>query len=140
MSQLTKAINTTDTDGDVLASPKTHNHKTGKGSRQRRTDDFRKRKNAETNATIMAGVFARLKIQDPRAVATIPLSRENHPVTVPITFNKLPTYLDRVWDTMHHAEYNSMVRNCGKFLPSFYSYLSATLTRGKLLSSKQILV
>jgi hypothetical protein len=71
----------------------------------------------------MAGVFARLKIQDPRAVATIPLSRENHPVTVPITFNKLPTYLDRVWDTMHHAEYNSMVRNCGKFFSSFYSYL-----------------
>jgi hypothetical protein len=48
----------------------------------------------------MAGVVARLKIQDPTAVATIPLSRENHPVTVPITFNKLPTYLDRVWDTM----------------------------------------
>jgi hypothetical protein len=65
-------------------SPKAQSNK--KGSRQRRTDDFWKRKNAETDATIMAGVFARLKIQDPTAVATIPLSRETHPVTVPVTF------------------------------------------------------
>jgi hypothetical protein len=80
--------------------PNAQPNKTGKGSRQRRTDEFRKKKNAETDATIMSGVFARLKISDPTAVATIPISRETHPVTVPITFNKLPTYLDRVWDTM----------------------------------------
>jgi hypothetical protein len=47
-----------------------------KGARERRTDDFRKRENAETDASIMAGVFARLKISDPTAVATIPISRD----------------------------------------------------------------
>jgi hypothetical protein len=94
------ANNSTDTVGEVSSSPKAQPNKTGKGSRKRRTDEFRKKKNAETDATIMSGVFARFKISDPTAVATIPISRETHPVTVPITFNKLPTYLDRVWDTM----------------------------------------
>lgn len=48
----------------------------------------------------MAGIFARLKIKDPTAVSSIPLAREIHPVTVPVSFAALPEYVDRTWDTM----------------------------------------
>lgn len=75
-------------------------HKTGVGSKQKRTDNYRKKKNKETDDAITAGIFARLKISDPTSVATIPIANEVHPVTVPVTFNILPTYVDRVWDTM----------------------------------------
>lgn len=61
-------------------------------------------KNTETDNAIMAGIFARLKIRDPTAVSSTPLAREVHPVTVPISFNALPEYVDRVWDTMEATE------------------------------------
>ncbi|KAJ3638951.1 hypothetical protein MTP99_002279 [Tenebrio molitor] len=93
-------VKATDDAGEAPTAAKAQPNKTGKGSRQKRIDGFRKRKNAETDASILAGVFARLKIADPTAVASIPISRETHPVTVPVTFNKFPSYLDRVWDTM----------------------------------------
>jgi hypothetical protein len=96
----TTTAKNTDDAGEVSTPVKTQPNKTRKGAREWRTDDFRKRENAETDASIMAGVFARLKISDPTAVATIPISRETHPVTVPVIFNKFPIYLDRVWDTM----------------------------------------
>lgn len=74
--------------------------KGGKGAKQRRNEAFRRKKNAETDSAIMAGIFSRLKISDPTAVPSLPLARDLHPVTVPITFKRLPNYVDRVWDTM----------------------------------------
>jgi hypothetical protein len=93
-------VKATDDAGEAPPAAKAQPNKTGKGSRQKRTDDFRKRKNAKTDASIMAVIFIRLKVADPTAVASIPISRETHPVTTPVTFNKLPVYLASVWDTM----------------------------------------
>lgn len=75
-------------------------HKGGKGSKFRRTEEFRKKKNKETDAAIMAGIFARLKISDPTAVPALPLARDMHPVTTPVSFRVAPEFTDRVWDTM----------------------------------------
>lgn len=72
----------------------------GKGAKERRNENYRKFKNQETDNVIMAGIFSRLKISDPTAVPSLPLARDLHPVTVPVTFKRVPTYVDRVWDTM----------------------------------------
>lgn len=84
----------------MVASPKPGKHKTGKGSQEKRNQKYRQQKNKETDAAIQAGIFARLKIKDPTSVSSIPIASEVHPVIVPITFNTLPDYVDRVWDTM----------------------------------------
>lgn len=97
MQSESETINNTDTPGDLTQKS---NHKTGKGSKQKRQDAYRKKKNAETDAAIQAGIFARLKITDPTSVPAIPIAHEIHPVVVPVTFNALPEYVDRVWDTM----------------------------------------
>lgn len=75
-------------------------HKGGHGAKQRRFEEFRKKKNKETDAAIMAGIFARLKITDPTAVPALPLARDMHPVTTPVSFKAAPEFVDRVWDTM----------------------------------------
>lgn len=72
----------------------------GKGSKQKRQDTFQKKKNKETDNAIMAGIFKRLKITDPTAVSSLPLASDIHPVTVPISFARVPEFVDRVWDTM----------------------------------------
>lgn len=90
----------TESNTDTVESTQKQAKPTGKGSRNKRTEAFRRKKNAETDAAITAGIFARLKIKDPTAVSSIPLAREVHPATVPISFAALPEYVDRVWDTM----------------------------------------
>ncbi|KAL1490207.1 hypothetical protein ABEB36_012939 [Hypothenemus hampei] len=88
------------TDSASPANGSRKKHRQGKASAQRRQDNFRRAKNIEADNQIMAGIFARLKIADPTAVSSLPLAKDNHPVTVPVAFNNLPTYVDRVWDTM----------------------------------------
>lgn len=85
---------------DVKGEEKKSKHNTGKESKTRRTEQYRLKNNKETDASIQAGIFAWLKISDPITVPTIPIANEIHPVTVPVTFNTLPEYVDRVWDTM----------------------------------------
>ncbi|CAG4981882.1 unnamed protein product [Colias eurytheme] len=96
MNSVSETNNTDEGGVDVKKSK----HKTGKGAQQRRTEAFRRKKNLETDAAIQAGIFARLKIKDPTAVSSIPLASEVHPAIVPVTFSTLPSYVDRVWDTM----------------------------------------
>lgn len=57
-------------------------------------------KNGLTNSGGMSGIFAQLKITDPTAVASTPIARDVHLVTVPIGFRQLLEYVDRVWDTI----------------------------------------
>lgn len=91
-----KSKKTTDAKGEGFKSK----HKTGQGSKSKRIDQFRRAKNKETDDAIQAGIFARLKISDPTSVPTIPIANSVHPVIVPVCFNTLPEYVDRVWDTM----------------------------------------
>lgn len=72
----------------------------GRGSKQRRQEAYRVKQNAETDAIITAGIFARLKISDPTAVSSLPLAKEAHPAIIPVSFKCIPDYVDRVWDTM----------------------------------------
>lgn len=74
--------------------------KGGKGAKDRRKEAYRKKKNQETDSAILAGIYSRLKISDPTAIPSLPLARETHPVTVPVSFKRLPDLVDRVWDTM----------------------------------------
>lgn len=86
---------------DIVSDKKSSGkHKTGKGSRQARTDAFRLQKNQKTADDILTGVFARLKISDPTNVSSAPLAKEVHPVAAPIGIKTLPSYSDRVWDAM----------------------------------------
>ncbi|XP_050314887.1 uncharacterized protein LOC126749236 [Anthonomus grandis grandis] len=89
-------INSENTDSGKATGSK----KGGRGAKQRRTDAYRKAKNQETDDAIMAGIFARLKIQDPTAVPALPLAREIHPATVPVALHCVPDFVDRTWDTM----------------------------------------
>ncbi|CAH2013876.1 unnamed protein product, partial [Acanthoscelides obtectus] len=70
--------------------------KGGKPSKQRRNDNFVRRKAEEADEIIMAGIFKRLKISDPTAVSDLPLARDMHPATVPVAFHCVPEYVDRV--------------------------------------------
>lgn len=85
---------------DVVENASKSKHKTGKRSRKRRTDAFRSAKNETTQDSILAGIYARLKITDPTTVSSAPLAKEVHPVVAPIGVKTLPHSVDRVWDTM----------------------------------------
>lgn len=85
---------------DVVENASKSKHKTGKRSRKRRTDAFRSAKNETTQDSILAGIYARLKITDPTTVSSAPLAKEVHPVMAPIGVKTLPHSVDRVWDTM----------------------------------------
>lgn len=85
---------------DLTDAVKAGKHRTGKGSRQKRTDAFRVEKNNKTQDSILAGIYSRLKLADPTTVSSAPLAKEVHPVVVPVTVRTLPSYVDRVWDTM----------------------------------------
>lgn len=74
--------------------------RTGKGSKQKCQDNYRRKKNEETDRQIMEGIFQRLKVTDPTAVPAVPLTRESYPLILPVGFSKLPLYCDKVWDTM----------------------------------------
>lgn len=75
--------------------------KSGKNAKkQARIDNFRSQKSKTAEAAIMAGIYARLKCQDPTTVPQVPVKREVHPVTVPVTFQQIPTFIERVWDVM----------------------------------------
>lgn len=87
-------------DKDSTDAVATGKHKTGKNSRQKRTDAFRLEKNSKTQDSILAGIYSRLKLSDPTTVSSAPLAKEVHPVVVPVTVRTLPSYVDRVWDTM----------------------------------------
>lgn len=73
---------------------------TGRGSKQRRADNYRQKKNVDADAAIQAGIFARLKITDPTLVASAPLAKAAHPVITPVGFTKAPALVDRVWSKM----------------------------------------
>lgn len=63
----------------IIENASKNKHKTGKGSRQRRTDAFRSAKNETTQDSILAGIYARLKITDPTTVSSAPLDTTTGP-------------------------------------------------------------
>lgn len=90
-----------ETPTDIVEDKKSQSkHRTGQTSRQKRTDNFRLNKNQKTADAILSGIYARLKISDPTTVSSAPLAKEVHPVVAPIGIKTLPSYVDRVWDTM----------------------------------------
>ncbi|CAH1956257.1 unnamed protein product [Acanthoscelides obtectus] len=95
----TQATPTTTTD-NVDPSLKTPRGGPGKGAKAKRNQDYRRKKNQETYAAILAGIFQRLKIKDLTSVPQVQLPSDNHSVTVPVTFKYVPHIVDRVWDTM----------------------------------------
>jgi hypothetical protein len=72
----------------------------GKGSKRRRQNTYRKKKNEDTDKAIISGIFTRVKISDPTAVSSLPLAKQTQPVVVPVAFHCVPDYIDRIWDTM----------------------------------------
>lgn len=100
-SQIQSEIRKEVTDAGVSAAgQQKRSAPTGKGSRQRRTDAFRLKKNEETDRDITAGIFARLKLADPTAVTAVQIQRKRHPTVVPVSLRGQQGLITRTWDTM----------------------------------------
>lgn len=69
----------------------------GKGAKNRRFQNFKAKKNKATEKNIQDDILARLGIADPSTVSQLPDTSENHPLTVNVTFNKLPQLIDMIW-------------------------------------------
>lgn len=76
------------------------NKKLGSQSKQRRQDNYRAKKDRETDAVIMNGIFVRLKISVSTTVASTPIAKKIHPVTTPRACRNIPNYVNRIWDRM----------------------------------------